>query len=82
MMRVAIRRWLAQTAEYKRHPPDAPALTVKLAVSDNGNKRVAKELRHMADALGEDGKHSRLEFPDIGVDNDRALPVKAGLLSN
>lgn len=53
-MKVAIRRWLLQQLN-TNDTLDAVALTVKLAVSDKGNKKVAKELRQMADSLEKTG---------------------------
>lgn len=50
MMRVAIRRWLLKQLN-TNDTLDALALVVKLAASDKGNKKVAKELRQMADSL-------------------------------
>jgi len=54
MMRVAIRRWLLKQLNTS-DPLDAVVVTVKLAVSDKGWKKVAKELRHMADCLEKTG---------------------------
>jgi hypothetical protein len=62
MMRVAIRRWLLKQLN-TNDTLDAVALTVKLAVSEKGNKKVAKELRQMADSLERTGSIQGWSFP-------------------
>jgi hypothetical protein len=62
MMRVAIRRWLLKQLN-TNDTLDAVVLTVKLAVSDKGKKKVAKELRHMADSLEKTGSIQGWSFP-------------------
>ena len=53
-MALAIGRWLLKQLNTS-DTLDAVVLTVKLAVSDKGNKKVAKELRQMADSLEKTG---------------------------
>ena len=61
-MRVAIRRWLLKQLN-TNDTLDALALVVKLAASDKGNKKVAKELRQMADSLEKKGNIQGWSFP-------------------
>lgn len=49
-MRVGIRRWLLKRLNAK-NTLDAVVVAVELAASDKGDKKVAKELRRMADSL-------------------------------
>jgi hypothetical protein len=65
-MKVAIRRWLLKQLNTK-DTLDAVALTVRLAVSDKGNKRVAKELRQMADSLEKTGNIQGWSFPKLAT---------------
>jgi hypothetical protein len=59
---VIIRRWLLKQLN-TNDTLDAVVLTVKLAVSDKGNKRVAKELRRMADSVEEKRSIRGWSFP-------------------
>jgi len=54
MMGVAIRSWFLKQLHTK-DTLDALAVSVKIAVSDKGRKKVAKELRLMADCLDKAG---------------------------
>jgi len=53
-MGVVVRRWLLKQLN-TNDTLDAVVLTVKLAVSDKGKKKVARELRRMADRLEKTG---------------------------
>jgi hypothetical protein len=61
-MKVAIRRWLLKQLN-TRDTLDAVVLTVKLAVSEKGNKKVVRELRQMADSLEKTGSIQGWSFP-------------------
>jgi hypothetical protein len=61
-MRVGIRRWLLNQLNAK-NTLDAVVVAVELAVSDKGDKKVAKELRRMADSLERTGNIRGWTFP-------------------
>jgi hypothetical protein len=62
MMGVAIRRWFLKQLHTK-DTLDALAVSVTIAVSDKGTKKVAKELRLMADGLDKTGSVRGWSFP-------------------
>jgi len=61
-MVVAIRKWLLKQLN-TNDTLDALALVVKIAVSDKGKTRVAKDLRRMADSLESTGSIRGWSFP-------------------
>jgi hypothetical protein len=59
---MAVRSWLLKQLN-TNDALDAVVLTVKLAVSDKGKKKVARELRRMADRLEKTGSIRGWSFP-------------------
>ena len=62
---VTVRKWLLKQLN-TNDTLDAVALVVKIAVSDKGTKRVAKELRQMANGLEKTGTVRGWTFPKSG----------------
>lgn len=65
-MRLAIRDWLLKQMN-ARDSIDGLTVTVKLAVTEFGPKRVARELRSMAASLERRGGLPGLNFGDVNA---------------